>query len=56
MLLMLLTRHPIQALIATILIVDIVVGSVVLASELNGGHILPENIGFGFYRKDNRKG
>lgn len=56
MLLMLLSKHPIQALIATVIVIDIVVGSVIIATELNGGRILPEDIGFGFYRKDNRKG
>lgn len=50
------SRRSIAAIIATIVIVDIVVGTALIAADLDDCRILPKGVGFGFYKTDETKG
>lgn len=50
------SRRSIAAIIATIVIVDIVVGTALITADLDDCRILPKGVGFGFYKTDETKG
>jgi len=50
------SRRSLAAIIATIVVVDIVVGTALIAADLDGCSLLPKGVGFGFYKTDSTKG
>ena len=50
------SRRSLAAIIATIVIVDVVVGAALIAADLDECSLLPSGVGFGFYRTDKTKG
>lgn len=50
------SKRYLATIIATIVIVDIVVGTALIAADLDGSSLLPKGVGFGFYKTDNTKG
>lgn len=50
------SRRSLAAIIASVVIVDIVVGTVLIAADLGEFGLLPNGVKFGFYKTDKMKG
>ena len=53
---LLVSRRSLATALTTIICLDIVVGSILLAANLSDGNIFPKGVRFGFYRTDETKG